>query len=358
MSIESLLDRPLDPWMGGGGQDGDIVLSSRIRLARNMDGIPFPNRANVDQLADVVEKVRESVGSVSAADSNVYDFIELAKLPALERYVLVEKHVISPNHAQEPENRALVVRDDASVVIMVNEEDHMRIQCMMPGLNLNEALVLANSIDDAVESKIDIAFSEQMGYLTSCPTNLGTGLRASVMVHLPALVITRQMGRIVHAVTQLGLTVRGLYGEGSEAVGNMFQISNQLTLGYTEQEIVANLHSVVGQVVDHERTARGVLFAESQDTLADRIWRAYGVLRYARSISGQEALALLSEVRLGIDLEIIKQIPAQIFNELLVTTRPNFLQRLAARTDFEPAERNRLRAQLIREKISGGGSNV
>lgn len=358
MSIENLLDKPLTPWMKGGGPDGDIVLSSRVRLARNFEGVPFPGRADGKALAAVAEAVRKTVGDLGAADKHVYMFVEMDKLPPLDRNVLVEKHIISPHHADDAGHRALAVRDDAAVSIMVNEEDHLRIQCLVPGLNLQDALALANRVDDILETKNTFAYAERVGYLTACPTNVGTGLRASVMVHLPALVLSRQMNRIVAAATQLGLAVRGLYGEGSEATGNIFQISNQLTLGHSEQEIIDNLQAIARQVVEQERSARQALADSSPDALADRVWRAYGVLRYARSVSGQEALNLLSEVRLGIDMKIITGTDAAVFNELLVTTRPNFLQKIAGRADSEPGERDRLRAQLIREKLKEGKANA
>ncbi|MEN6414648.1 MAG: protein arginine kinase [Veillonellales bacterium] len=352
MSIETLLEQPLTPWMNGSGLDGDIALSSRIRLARNLEEIPFPNRANEGQLAGVVTQVKVAAAELNMIDQGKYLFVELDKLLPLQRYVLVEKHIVSPNHIQEPKNRALLLREDTAISVMINEEDHLRIQCLMPGLNLGEALALANQIDDGLEAKLDIAFNEQMGYLTACPTNLGTGLRASVMLHLPALALTRQTSRIFNAATQLGLAVRGLYGEGTEAVGNIYQISNQLTLGYTEQGIIDSLYSVVKQVVDHERRARSILKEQSGSMLADRVWRAFGTLRYARSISSQEAMAMLSEVRLGIDLEIIDEAPAGIFNELLVSTRPNFLQKAVGRTDLKAAERDQFRAKMIRDRIN------
>jgi protein arginine kinase len=241
---------------------------------------------------------------------------------------------------------------------MINEEDHLRIQCLVPGLNLQEALELANQVDDVLEEKHTFAYHEQAGYLTACPTNVGTGLRASVMVHLPALVLTKQINRIIAATTQLGLAVRGLYGEGTEATGNIFQFSNQLTMGHGEQEIVETLQSIAKQVVEQERSARRALLFGSRELLEDRIWRAYGTLRYARILSGQEALTMLSEVRLGIDLGIINDIPAETFNELLVSTRPNFLQKIAGRTDSEAGERDRIRAQLIRGKMREGKTNA
>jgi protein arginine kinase len=352
MSIEGLLDKPLTPWMMGGGPDGDIVLSSRIRLARNLEGVPFPNRADAKIFDQVVAEVRKSVNNLRQADKHQYLFVEMDKLSPLERHVLVEKHIVSPNLAEQPANRALIVRDDAAVSIMINEEDHLRLQCLVPGLKLNDAYELADTVDDILEEKHTFAYNEQAGYLTACPTNVGTGLRASVMVHLPALVLTRQINRIVSAATQLGLAVRGLYGEGTEAFGNIFQISNQLTLGHSEQEIIDNLQAIAKQVVEQERSARQALVAGSAEALADRVWRAYGLLSHARIVSGQEALTLLSEVRLGIDLKIITAVPAEVFNELLVTTRPNFLQKIAGRPDVRAGERDQLRAQLIREKLT------
>lgn len=351
MSVNKIFNQPLNVWMLGGGGQADVVLSSRIRLARNLDGIPFPNRASQAQLAKVVQSVKDVIPDLSAATGQNYLFFAMDELLPLERNVLVEKHIVSPNHVQQPAQRALIVEEDATVSIMINEEDHLRIQCMMPGLDLNKAFQLADTIDDSLEARYDFGFNEQMGYLTSCPTNLGTGLRASVMLHLPVLVFTRQMNRIIHAATQLGLAVRGLYGEGTEAAGNVFQISNQLTLGYSEQEIIGNLHSIVQQVVEHERNARQALAAQSKGALADRVWRSYGILRYAHSISGQEALTLLSEVRLGIDLGIIDVAEAALFNELLVTTRPNFLQKVAGEQELDSSERDILRAQIIRNRL-------
>lgn len=352
MTVKDLLDRPFVHWMSSGAQDGDIVLASRIRLARNLEGIPFPQRANGEQLCRVVSQLKDSLNDLNCGKESAYLFIDLENIPLLERLVLVEKHIISPDHAREAANRALVVKQDTTVSIMVNEEDHLRIQCLMPGLNLVHAFTNANQVDDIIENKHTLAFNEDLGYLTSCPTNLGTGLRASVMVHLPALVLTGQINRIINAVIQLGLTVRGLYGEGTEAVGNIFQISNQLTLGFTEQEIIDNLYSVAKQVVDHERSARGGLYADTTDMLADRVWRSYGTLKYARSISSQEALSLLSDVRMGYELGIIKEEPNCNFNELMVATRPNYLQKISGQPELSSNERKRLRAKIIREKLT------
>lgn len=349
--VENLLNQPLTPWLSGTGPEGEIVLSSRIRLARNLRTLPFPGRASAEQLGKIVSALKEVPQELKANDGHEYAFVELDRLVPLARYVLVEKHIISLNHVTEPANRALIVSDDASVSIMVNEEDHLRLQCLEAGLNLGVALDKANAIDDIIEAKHDIAFMDNIGYLTSCPTNIGTGLRASVMVHLPALVLTKQMGRIVAIATQLGLTVRGLYGEGTEAAGNIFQISNQVTLGRNEHDIITNLNGVVKQIVDKERMARRLLATDSPDALADRVWRSYGVLRYAQSISAQEALSLLSEVRLGIDLGVIDEAQPDVFTKLLVMTRPNFLQNLAGDIALNQTESDKLRAKLIRKSL-------
>jgi len=356
--MKEILQQPLCPWMAGDGPDADIVLSSRVRLARNLAEIPFPNRADAAQLADVRDRIKASMENICLLGDILYQWIEMEQLTTVERCVLVEKHIVSPDHIQEPTNRALIVREDAAVSVMINEEDHLRLQSLRSGLDLGNALQLVNAVDDCLESGNTFAFSPGLGYLTSCPTNLGTGLRASVMVHLPALVLTRQISRIVTAATQLGLAVRGLYGEGTEAIGNIFQISNQFTLGYNELEIVDNLQSVARQIVEQERSAREVLLNNSHDVLVDRVWRAYGILRYARIVSGKEALAMLSEVRLGTDLKIIEDIAPEIFNELLVATRPNFLQQFSKQPNLNQEKRDQLRATVIREKLQGGKEHV
>lgn len=349
--MNKLFDQPLHSWMRGGGPQGDIILSSRIRLARNLEGVPFPNRNYGKDLAEVVEKVRQVLLTLTASGEQ-YQLIEMDQLSQLEQSVLVEKHLISPNLVNNALHRAVLVGFDGSVSIMINEEDHLRIQCLEPGLDLKAALAKANKIDDLLEESLNFAFSEQLGYLTACPTNVGTGMRASCMLHLPALVISKQINRIIAAATQLGLAVRGFYGEGTEAIGNIFQISNQLTLGFTEEEIVDSLNSVVQQIVDQERAARQLLVTQSEQALVDRLWRSYGILRYARSMSGQEALSRLSEVRLGIDLGIITGLDPLIYNELLVTTRPNYMTKQAGTKDMDSETRDRARAEVIRTKIT------
>lgn len=339
--------------MQGTGIDCEIVLSSRIRLARNLVDIPFPNRADARQLAEIVNRMRSSLDNLNHNDSQEYTFFDIEKLNPIDRYILVEKHLLSPMHVKNANERAAIIREDGAVSIMINEEDHLRIQCITPGLNLEGAFALADNVDDILEQSQDYAFTSDFGYLTACPTNLGTGLRASIMAHLPGLVYTKQMNRLVPAATQLGLAVRGLYGEGSEAAGNIFQISNQLTLGYTEQEIVANLSSMAKQVIEQERNARKMLIDGSKDAVEDLVWRAYGLLRYARSITSQEALSALSQVRLGIDMGIITDLDAAVFNELLVITRPNYIQKFYCNEKLDAQLRDKVRATIIRDRIKG-----
>ena len=246
--------------------------------------------------------------------------------------------------------------DNESISIMINEEDHLRIQCLYPGFQVLEAWELASRIDDIFEEETDYAFDERKGFLTSCPTNVGTGIRASVMMHLPALVLTQQINRILSAITQVGLAVRGLYGEGSEALGNLFQISNQITLGQSENEIIDNLHGVVRQIIEHEKAARERLVAESRLRVEDRVKRSYGILSHAVIMDSKESAQRLSDVRLGIDLGMISGISPQVMNELMVMTQPGFLQQ-AFEEKMSTEQRDMRRAELIREQLLNRSHN-
>jgi len=245
MSLRQFIDQAVSPWMQGDGPDGDIVLSSRIRLARNLDDYAFPIMATVDQAKKAMEYIKDHLNGASYHGLGKFEWVEMSRLKPIEKRVLVEKHLISPNLAEDSNYSAALINETESISIMINEEYHLRIQCLFPGFQLNEALTLASGVDDWLEEMFNFAFDEQRGYLTSCPTNVGTGLRASVMVHLPALMITQRMNRIAPAINQFGLVVRGIYGEGSEALGNVFQISNQITLGKSEEDIVEDLRGVV-----------------------------------------------------------------------------------------------------------------
>jgi len=341
----------LSPWMRRPAPESDVVLSSRVRIARNLRQYPFPMFANAAQSAKVMEQllsVAES-GRLNGVDS--VQAIRLSDLTELEKLVLVEKHLISPMLANESRNAALILSRNEDVSIMINEEDHLRIQCLYPGFQIPEAWDFSSKIDDLFEESVDYAFDEKRGYLTSCPTNVGTGIRASVMMHLPALVLTGQINRILTAVTQVGLAVRGLYGEGSEATGNLFQISNQITLGQSEQEIIDNLHSVAKQIIGHEKAARSKLMTESRTRIEDRIKRSFGILSYATIIDSKEASQRLSDIRLGVHLGLLPQVSLETINELTVSTQPGFLQQAFGET-LSPEQRDVARAQMIRTKLA------
>ncbi|WP_174615371.1 protein arginine kinase [Virgibacillus ihumii] len=350
MTLQQFMNEAISPWMREEGPDSDIVLSSRIRLARNFASYAYPILAKEDDLHQIGTYMQEHYAHQSFQDYEDFEFIPLKNLTAVQKRVLVEKHLISPHLAEHDGTSAVLISKNEQVSVMINEEDHMRVQLYFPGLQLNKALKKAFEFDDWLEEKIDFAFDETRGYLTSCPTNVGTGMRASVMMHLPALALTRQINQMIPAINQLGLVVRGIYGEGSEAVGNIFQISNQITLGKSEEDIVEDLQSVVHQLIEHERKARQQIMRRSGTNLEDRIFRSYGVLEYSRIIESKEAARCLSNVRLGIDMGIINNVSHNILNELMVLTQPGFLQQYAGKT-LSPNERDVLRASLIRERL-------
>ncbi|MCR8846676.1 protein arginine kinase [Paenibacillus sp. SC116] len=350
MSNHSFMEQPVSDWMRGTGPDSDIVISSRIRIARNLNGLPFPLLATNQQSAESLSRLTKVTESSDFSQLGHFQAIALTELTDMERQVLVEKHLISPNLANESRNGGLLLKDDESVSIMLNEEDHLRIQCLYPGLQIHEAWDEASRIDDVFEAHVDYAFDEKRGYLTSCPTNVGTGIRASVMMHLPALVLTQQINRILQAVAQVGLAVRGLYGEGSEATGNLFQVSNQITLGQSESEIIDNLYGVVKQIIEHEKSAREQLIQQSNTRLTDRICRSYGILKHAVVIDSKEASQRLSDIRLGADLEMLKDVAGTALNELLVMTQPGFLQHIYKKP-MSADERDIYRARLIRDTL-------
>ncbi|MGE8207215.1 protein arginine kinase [Heyndrickxia sp. NPDC080065] len=350
MSLEKFISQAVSSWMNQEGPYSDIVLSTRIRLARNFKQYKFPTLFNNEEAKEIISKVESVLQSSNIQDGGKIELLLMDDLQNLQKRVLVEKHLISPNLADDSSHGAVILSGEEDSSIMINEEDHIRIQCLFPGLQLAEALEKASSIDDILEEHIDYAFNEKLGYLTSCPTNVGTGLRASVMVHLPGLILTQQMNRIIPAINQLGLVVRGIYGEGSEALGNIFQISNQITLGKTEKDIVEDLISVVHQIIAQERSAREALIKTSNIQLEDRVHRSYGVLANSRIIETKEAAQCLSDVRLGIDIGYIKNVSKNILNELMILTQPGFLQ-LFAGGPLRPHERDIRRATLIRERL-------
>lgn len=346
MTLEKFLTQAVSSWMSEEGPDSEIVLSTRIRLARNSKHYAFPTVFSESEAKNVSAEVKKAMEHAEEP----LELLQMDELQELQKRVLVEKHLISPNLAKHSTAAAVWLSEQEDISIMVNEEDHLRIQCLYPGLQLKDALEKANQFDDVLEAQFDYAFDEQLGYLTTCPTNVGTGLRASVMMHLPGLMMTHQMNRIIPAIGQFGLVARGIYGEGSESLGNIFQISNQITLGKSEEDIVEDLLRVVHQIIAQEKVAREELVQTSGIRLEDRVFRSYGVLRYSRVIESKEAAKCLSDMRLGIDLGFIKDVPRTILNQLMILTQPGFLQQYAGGF-LGPFERDLRRASLIRERL-------
>jgi protein arginine kinase len=347
VSLEKFISKARTSWMSSEGPDSEIVLTSRIRLARNIQNVNFPLLFSKEEADNVIQQVEDSL---LKQFNQELELLAMSELNTLEKRVLVEKHLISPQLADQSPNGAVILSEDEELSIMINEEDHIRIQCIKPGLQIDEAFKEADSMDDLIEKKINYAYHTEMGYLTSCPTNIGTGLRASVMMHLPGMVLTQQMSRIIPAIQQLGLVVRGIYGEGSEALGNIFQISNQITLGRSEKDIMEELKSVVMQLIEQEKGARNALAQTSNIQLEDRVFRSYGILCNSRIMETKEAAKCLSDVRLGIDMGYIKNISKSILNELMILTQPGFLQ-LYAGEQMNPTDRDIRRASLIRERL-------
>ncbi len=351
LPLDEVLQNPLPRWMAGDGPAADIVISSRARLARNLEGVPFPHLLDAGRAEQVAQRVKAAIDHINAAGKfGGLEFYFLEELSALDRQVLAEKRLISPQHAELAPGRAAAIRRDEGVSIMVNEEDHIRLQCLFPGLAIGGAWRLASEIDDWLEQRLPYAYCPRRGYLTACPTNVGTGLRVSVMMHLPALVMSGEARKLFSAITKVGLVVRGLYGEGTEAAGNIFQISNQVSLGVSEEEIIEKIRGVATQIVEQERSARQGLLRQARAKIEDRICRAYGVLSQARIISSEEAIRLWSDVKMGIDLGVLNGADSRPVNEVLVISGPGYIQRLAGRR-LDATERDIRRALLIRERM-------
>lgn len=350
MSLEQFMNEAISPWMREDGPENDIVLSTRIRLARNFQQHTFPIIAEEADLENVSMFMKNNYHETSFGHYHHLSYIDVEPLSHIEKRVLVEKHLISP-YLTKARHAGVLVSHNEQLSIMVNEEDHIRIQLYFPGLQIKEALDDAFELDDWIEEKIDFAFNERWGYLTSCPTNVGTGMRASVMLHLPALAITKRINKMIPAINQFGFVVRGIYGEGSEALGNVFQVSNQITLGKSEEDIAVDLETVITKLVEQEREARTYLQQTSDKQLENQIFRSYGILKYGRIIESNEAASRISNVRLGIDLGIIDDVSKNVLTELMVLTQPGFLQHYAQKT-LTSNERDVLRATLIRERLT------
>ncbi|MGE5581679.1 MAG: protein arginine kinase [Bacillota bacterium] len=342
----------LPSWINSDGEASDVALSSRVRLARNFKGIPFPNVAKDSQLGSITEEISRVIREKPPLEPLA--LIKVEELTPNDRFVLVEKHLCSPQFIERPHLRMLLVNQEQSISVMINEEDHLRIQALTPGFSLEGALTLANQVDDYLEENLDISFDERYGYLTACPTNAGTGLRASVMLHLPGLAIVDQVKKVLSALTHIGISIRGLYGEGTESLGDIYQISNSVTLGRNEVELNGNLKSVCRQVIERERAVREALLKDSKIQLEDRVCRSYGLLSQARMLTSQEALKLLSDVKLGVELGIIPGINKTTVKALMFMIRASILQKIAGK-ELSPAERDYYRASLLRDKFKNNG---
>lgn len=322
-----------------------IVICSRVRLARNLENFPFPHILNAEGAAQVEQIVSQVLLEIKS-DNEQLSYIPLTEINSIEQQVLIEKHLISPGLSCSSGARGVALARDHRYAVMVNEEDHIRIQVLLPGKQLMETHRLAMTLDDEMEAKLDFAYRENQGYLTACPTNVGTGLRASVMVHVPGLVMTKQVQRVFGALAPLGLAVRGLYGEGSQAVGHIFQVSNQITFGKSEEDILMHLEAVTGQIVEHELQARELIRQKMPIFLEDRVWRARGTLQNARLLSSEDAMHLLSHDRLGTEMGILPKVKDS-FATMVVDTRSGCLQYILDR-ELDQSQQDEERARLIR----------
>lgn len=325
-----------------------VVLSSRVRLARNLENTPFPHVLSPEESRKVEEKISDVLQNL-VIEGERLTYFSLPDLSSIEQQVLIEKHLISPGLVHSRGSRGVALTQDHRISVMVNEEDHIRLQSLLPGNQLRECYRLASLLDDAIEEQLDLAYLEAQGYLTACPTNVGTGMRASVMVHLPALEMTKQVEQILGSLTNLGLAVRGLYGEGSQAYGHLFQVSNQITLGQSEEDILTHLEAVTGQIVEHELHARESLKKGMKLVLEDQVWRARGTLENARLLTSEDAMHLLSLDRLGVDMELLPR-TAKTFPMLLVDSLPGNLQYIMDR-ELDPGQRDEERARIIRSAL-------
>jgi protein arginine kinase len=351
LNFESLT-RTSGEWLRGSGPDSDIVISSRIRLARNLADYPFPPRADDDIRNEVESVLRKEIRKLEVGDDLLY--LDVDSLGALDRQFLVERQLISREHAETHGTRAVGIGPRETISLMINEEDHLRMQVLRSGFALPECWEEINALDDDLERSVAFAFDEEFGYLTSCPTNVGTGIRASVMLHLPGLVLTKEIQKVFQAMQKMSLAVRGLYGEGSQAMGDFYQISNQVTLGKTERQIIEGICEVVPRIIDYERRVRTALVKENREKLHDQVSRAFGILRSAHTITSEETMHLLSSVRMGINLGLVEGLEIPTINELFIHTQPAHLQKIRNAT-LESAERNVARAAYLRERLANGG---
>ncbi|MBQ2613839.1 MAG: protein arginine kinase [Clostridia bacterium] len=337
-------------WYQEYGIDGDVVLSSRVRLARNIQGIPFPRRTNAEQQEKVLSLCKDAMLKNDNDWSKGISYIDLSLMEDYEKQAIAEKHIISPQMMENNRKRGILLSDDNKISILLNEEDHIRIQVMEAGFALEQCFQEANRVDDWMEQTVDYAFDEQIGYLTCCPTNAGTGMRASVMVHLPALTMSGTINRVIDSLNQLGVTVRGIFGEGSKATGHIYQISNQLTLGAAEEDIIEKFKQIITEVIAKEREMRQRLYQADKYRLEDRLMRSYGILRHAVILTSGEAMKCLSDVRLALDLGLITDLKPEVLNAVTYEILPANIMK--EHNLANPADRDLKRAEIVRERMS------
>jgi protein arginine kinase len=354
MNLDNLMQTSGE-WLRGTGLDHDIVVSTRIRLARNLASFPFSNRASAHQKAEIEHFLRERLPKLEFEVK--LDYYSLAPLSPLDRQFLVERQLISRELANNDGPRGVILSPPETISIMINEEDHLRLQVLRSGLALDDAWQEIDRLDDAIEQKVNYAFSEEFGYLTACPTNVGTGMRASVMMHLPALVLNKEIEKVFRALQKINLAVRGLYGEGSRASGDFYQISNQVTLGKSEATILTDLRGVIPQIIQYERQAREALARERREVLQDKVRRAYGTLQSATMMTSEETMDLLSSIRLGVNLGLLDELTIPQVNELFLHTQPAHLQKLMG-ASLDGEERNSARARYLRTRLRELGSSL
>ena len=347
MDIHEFLTPPAEIARRKGPHDR-IVMSSRVRLARNIKDAAFPGWAKKPERVKILESIRPAVETLPEMRDAFSQSMD--NLAALDKQILVERHLISREHAARSAGSGLVLNREETLCVMINEEDHMRMQALRPGLQLRQAWTAIDRVDSELEKRLDYAFNSDLGYLTACPTNIGTGIRVSAMLHLPGLVLAEQINPIIQSVNKLGLAVRGLYGEGTEALGNVFQVSNQMTLGESESAIVERLEKVLAQIIEHEENGRATLLEKKAKTVYNHIGRAYGILANSHSISSKETMNLLSLMRLGVDLSLFPGVDRSLVDELFILTQPAHLQKQHSEK-LSAEERDLLRADMVRERL-------
>jgi protein arginine kinase len=337
------------PWLNGEGPDSSVVLSSRIRLARNISEFPFPPAATTDLREKMIDLLQSAFGKLPNLRQGT--FFRSQDVNQLDQLFLTERHLISPQFMRDGVGRGLFIDTKENISIMLNEEDHIRLQVLSSGMSLYDCYQQANQIDDDLGKILHYDFDEEFGFLTACPTNVGTGLRASILIHLPGLALTREIDNVIGRISKVGLMVRGFYGEGSDVLGNLFQIANQTTLGRTEDEIIDSLAKISKQIIEYEKGAEETLMKDAADQIEDKVWRSYGILTNARVLTSNEVMNLISAMRLGLSLALIDKCDFKMLNELLIITQPAHLQKFVGR-EMDTTERDMVRADLVRARFN------